>query len=150
MLFRSALLNSRPLCVLSSDPNEPLALTPAHFLTLQPLSHFPAEDLTAVPLARVARFALVEKLVQSYWRHWRTEYISSSQTREKWNVPGRPLSIGQVVLVDEPNLSPLNWPLAVITELFPGSDGITRVVRIKTKNGSYVRPATRICVLPDQ
>lgn len=145
-----ALLNSRPLCILSGDPNEPLALTPSHFLTFQPLDHFPAEDLSEIPIDRVHRFYLIDGLVQSYWKRWRTEYISALQVKEKWNVPDKPLSVGQVVLVNEPHVAPLIWPLAVITEIFPGKDGVCRVVRVKTRSGEYIRPASRICVLPTQ
>ena len=43
------LLNSRPLCVLSSDPSELTALTPAHFLNITPVQYLPVEDLVDVP-----------------------------------------------------------------------------------------------------
>ncbi|XP_039304825.1 uncharacterized protein LOC120357689 [Solenopsis invicta] len=43
-------LNSRPICPMSEDPSDIDALTPAHFLTGDPLMLFPEPSLTDVPL----------------------------------------------------------------------------------------------------
>lgn len=145
-----ALLNSRPLCVLSNDPSDPEALTPSHFLNLTPLKNIPVENLEQVPLGRVQRYALIDRLIQSYWRRWHAEYLSSLQTREKWNSVSNPVSKGQVVILKEPNLPTLCWPLAIIEETYPGKDDIVRVVKVKTKGGSYVRPIVRVFPLPSQ
>lgn len=145
-----ALLNSRPLCILSDSPADPAALTPAHFLSLTPLDYTPADDLSDVSINQVQRYALVDKLIQSYWRRWHAEYLSCLQTREKWNTTISPIKVGQVVIIKEPNLPTLCWPLGVVEGLHPGKDGVTRVVRVKTKNGSYLRSANRLCPLPTQ
>ena len=55
---------------------------------------------------------------------------------------------GQVVIVKESNAPPLCWPLGVVEETFPGKDGLTRVVRVKTKGGYYIRPVSKVCPLP--
>ena len=144
------LMNSRPLCVLSSDPSDPTALTPSHFLNLTPLKFLPAENLDDIPINRLQRYHLIDKLVQSYWQRWHLEYITSLQRREKWNSHTCPIFKGQIVIIREDNLPPLCWPLGVVEKVYPGKDGIVRVVGIKTKTGSYVRPVVKVCPLPHQ
>lgn len=78
-----ALLNSSPLCKLSGDSSAPEALTPAHFLTLMPLGSLPAENVVGLNVNRLDRFQLVDHMVQSFWKRWRQEYLSSLQVRKK-------------------------------------------------------------------
>ena len=39
------------------------------------------------------------------------------------------------------------YPLARVTGAFPGDDGMVRVVNVKTKNGIFRRPITKLCFL---
>ncbi|KMQ91587.1 hypothetical protein RF55_8527 [Lasius niger] len=55
-----AVLNSRPLCPLSSDPNDLGVLSPGHFLTLEPLVSVPHVDLELVPINRLSRWQMVQ------------------------------------------------------------------------------------------
>ena len=43
--------------------------------------------------------------------------------------------------------TPLKWPLARVTSVFPGEDGLVRVVTIKTGKGTYKRPANKISLI---
>ena len=56
--------------------------------------------------------------------------------------------IGELVLVKEDNLPLLVWKKAVISDLHPGKDGLTRLVTLKTSTGILKRPITKICLLP--
>ncbi|KOB75192.1 hypothetical protein OBRU01_04287 [Operophtera brumata] len=89
-------------------------------------------------------------LVQSYWHRWRVEYLTSLQSRQKWNTPSEPIEKGQIVIVKDDNAPVLSWPLAIIEELYPGRDQISRVAKIRTKTGSYVRPIVKLFKLPLQ
>lgn len=146
-----AVLNSRPLGqALSPDPSEPVALTPAHFLHTVPLRSLPsAPVLDSVERLR-SRFLLIDKLVQTYWNRWSTEYLNTLQAREKWLVDPNPIQKGTVVLIMQNNAPPLHWPLGIIQETYPGSDRRTRVVLVKTKGGTLKRPVVRLCPLPSQ
>lgn len=145
-----AILNTRPLYLLSSDPSEPSALTPAHFLNQQPLNSFPAEDFIAQPINHITRFQLLDKMVQEFWKRWHTEYLHNLQTRMKWNTPVNPVKAGMIVVVRIDNCPPLKWPLGIIEEVYPGSDNIVRVAKVRTRIGSHVRPVVRLCPLPSQ
>ncbi|XP_076301772.1 uncharacterized protein LOC143219847, partial [Lasioglossum baleicum] len=145
-----AVLNSRPLHPMSSDPSDLNPLTPGHFLIGDALTSFPQPDLTDLAQNRLNRYQLLQQMLQHFWKRWQQDYLHELQQRKKWKV-GSPdvLRIGTVVLVKEENLPPMKWLLGRITELHPGHDGITRVVSLRTANGVYKRPVTKICILPE-
>lgn len=145
-----ALLNSRPLSVLSSDPSEPSALTPAHFLLQGGFSELPSATIPDIPLNRLSRFQLLDRMVQHFWKRWHLEYLHNLQTREKWLNASTNVTTGTVVLIKNDNTPPMKWPLAVIEEVHRGKDGIVRVVTVRTRTGSYKRPIVKICPLPLQ
>nr|XP_037870156.1 uncharacterized protein LOC119629182 [Bombyx mori] len=144
-----ALLNSRPLSVLSSDPCDPQALTPAHFINLTPLKSLPSETITEHSNL-IQRKRIVDSLVQSFWKRWKLEYLNTLQVRNKWKKDSTPIKTGTVVLLQSENSAPLNWPLGIIEETFPGRDGVVRVVNVRTKTGTYRRPVVKVYPLPTQ
>uniref|UniRef100_S4PPD8 DUF5641 domain-containing protein n=2 Tax=Pararge aegeria TaxID=116150 RepID=S4PPD8_9NEOP len=144
------LLNSRPLTILSSDPAEPSALTPSHFLHTAPLFSLPAPDVNPDKINLVDRYSLIDKMVQSFWNRWRMEYLHGLQVRLKWNTPSVPITPGTVVVVINDNVPPLAWPLAVVEKVHPSKDGVIRVATVKISGRTYVRPVVRLCPLPTQ
>ncbi|KAF8786850.1 hypothetical protein HNY73_008509 [Argiope bruennichi] len=56
----------------------------------------------------------------------------------------RHIKIGDIVLVECDNKRKVLWPLAKVTEIYPGKDGNVRVVRVKTASGELVRPIKKI------
>lgn len=142
-----AMLNSRPLTPLSSDPTDLAALTPGHFLIGAPLAAVPEADHTGIPTNRLKQWQLVQSFHQNIWKRWQLEYLHTLQQRQKWTVATKNLETGDLVLV-HCNTPPLTWPLARITAVHPGSDGVVRVVELKTQQGSLVRPAVKVFPLP--
>lgn len=60
-----AVLNSRPLTPISSDPTDLRALTPGHFLIGEALNAIP-QRLIDIPSNRLTRFQYLTKLIQSF------------------------------------------------------------------------------------
>lgn len=143
-----AVLNSRPLVPLSSNPNDMDVLTPAHFLIGRRLTALPDPDVKEIPLNRLSRFQHIQMLVQHFWSRWTKEYITELQCRNKWTSEKENIKIGQLVLIKDDNLPPLAWKLGRVTELFPGPDHKVRVVKIKTQCGEIKRAISKLCPLP--
>lgn len=141
-----AMLNSRPITPLSSDPNDLAPLTPGHFLTGGPLiSLIEPYPMDSTP---VQRWRLVQAFAQHIWQRWNKEYLQTLQERSKWTKPQENLKIGDLVILHEDNTPPLTWKMGRITEVFPGSDENVRVVKIKTSGRSLTRPAVKVSCLP--
>ena len=75
-----AILNSRPLTALSSDPNDLQSLLPGDFLVGQPLVAIPEPNITSIATNRLTRYQLVRQMYQAFWKRWSNEYLSSLQS----------------------------------------------------------------------
>lgn len=142
-----ATLNSRPLCPLSNDSDDLEALTPSHFLTLEPSTSLPDPNLENVPLSKLQRWRLITDIHRHFWTRWKNEYLSTLQCRSKWHTTQDNLKPGALVLIREAS-HPLQWTIGRIRTLHPGSDGIVRVASVDTTSGRLTRPAVKLCPLP--
>ncbi|XP_055850540.1 uncharacterized protein LOC129915103 [Episyrphus balteatus] len=143
-----ACLNSRPLCPMSSDPDDLSVLTPGHFLIGAPLCTLPERNLMEHNINALNKWKYLQRLKQEFWKQWSSSYLHHLQQRPKWLNPKENLKVGDIVLVKEDNLPPSAWLLARVIELHPGADGFTRVVTIKTKNSILKRPISKLSRLP--
>ncbi|XP_038120029.1 uncharacterized protein LOC119770026 [Culex quinquefasciatus] len=144
-----AAMNSRPLTPLSEDPDELDVLTPGHFLAGSSLLAIPDPDYTDIPTNRLQHYQQLQQLVQQHWKRWRREYISQLHNQNQKFPQATQLKAGQMVILKEDNKAAIEWPLARIVEVYPGPDGVVRVVKLRLPNGAvYKRQSARICLLP--
>lgn len=142
-----AILNSRPLTPMSSDANDFSPLTPGHFLIGRPLTSLPTSDLSNHRYSYISRFQRIEQIRQHFWSRWSKEYVSELQQRGQWKTHSKPLEKDTLVLIKDDHLPPLKWRLGRILEVYPGSDGISRVADVKTVSGIVRRAFSKICPL---
>ena len=140
-----AILNSRPLTPLSNDPNDLVPLTPAHFLIGGSFHPMVTGD-TQMPLN--TRFHLLQQIQKDFWQSWKRDYLVTLQVRKKWFSNGPEINHGDLVLVAEDNLKPLQWKTGRVIALYPGNDNVTRVVKLKTSSGELIRPVIKLRKLP--
>lgn len=143
-----AILNSRPLTPLSTDPSDLYPLTPAHFLIGRSLTSLPHPQVINQNISSLKRFQRIEHLKQQFWNRFSKEYIFYLQQRTKWTDSDGVLEEGAMVVLKEQQLPPLMWPLGRIVRLIPGRDGISRVADVRTKRGIVRRAYNTICPLP--
>lgn len=144
-----AILNSRPLTPISADPNDLSCITPGHFLIGTALNSFPVPDMTEVREGHLLRWQRVEQMRQHSWRRWSAEYLHTLVERRKWRTnKGKQLEVGQLVLVQQPELGPLQWLLGRVEQTHPGKDGLVRAATLKTSKGQVTRPLTKLAILP--
>ncbi|XP_015123431.1 uncharacterized protein LOC107045622 [Diachasma alloeum] len=142
-----AILNSRPLTRLSSDPNDLQALTPGHFLIGEALTTLRSPDFREVPSNRLSMWQHLQKLKQDFWTRWHREYISELNLRSKWANGEHHITTGTIVLLKEDNLPPQQWAMGRVTQTHPGADGVIRTVTLKTPKGVLNRNVKKLAPL---
>ncbi|XP_062534712.1 uncharacterized protein LOC134203896 [Armigeres subalbatus] len=143
-----ACLNSRPITPLSNDADDLDFLTPGHFLVGRPLTAVPEPSLRELNQSRLSRWQRVQYFLQCIWKRWSTQYLSSLHARTKWTRQRNNILVGTMVLLREDNLPPLKWRMGRVSEIHPGKDGNIRVVKVRTKDGDFLRAISKVCVLP--
>ncbi len=140
-----AMMNSRPLAPIHKDEaEESTYLTAGHFLVGRPLLALPARTPSTSPTTHLRRWNLVNRLKADLWRNWTSSYLSSVAHRTKWLHPSRQLKPGDLVFVKDEALGVQDWPIARVTHVHPGDDGINRVVDIVCRGRTYRRPVVKL------
>lgn len=147
-----SILNSRPLCPISDDPDDVDALTPAHLAMVgNDMVSLPEPDWSSEKLNRLSRWQLLQSFTQQFWRRWNLEYLHTLQKRNKWFKTTENLKVNDIVLIVNENTTSYCWKLARVVSLSPGRDGVVRVATLRTGTGNQlVRPVSKLCPLPSQ
>ncbi|XP_058789685.1 uncharacterized protein LOC131663342 [Phymastichus coffea] len=134
-------LNSRPLCPLTSDPEDLQALTPSHFLIDATSGLTLDEETPTVPINRLSRFQLLQRIRDQFWKRWTSEYMLLLQERTKWMHTTSNFAVGQLVFLKDDRYPAFKWPLGRVQETHA-----VRVVTVKTANNTLRRHVA--CLAP--
>ena len=96
-------------------------------------------------------------LANEFWSRWKTEYLASLQSRQKWTKTSRNFMVGDIVLVKDSGIftNRNGWPLACVEEAFPSDDGLVRTVKLRVANKQadktrmLLRPISKLVLLVD-
>lgn len=135
-----SVMNNRPLTYVSEE-QELKTLTPSMFLQNLPLNDVP--DLDQIERTNIVkRWRHIQKVRENLKQRFKREYLgflrSSVAKRED------KIKVGDVVLVGTDDKKRLHWLLGRVLELFPGKDGIVRLVKLRTPKGNMLRPIQRL------
>ncbi|KAH8357257.1 hypothetical protein KR200_001502, partial [Drosophila serrata] len=144
----SAMLNSRPLCPISENPNDLDILTPGHFLIGSSFATIEEPDITHLSIDRLSPWQRVCQIQQIIWRKWSTSYLSLLQERGKWRASRPNILPHSIEVLQEVNIPPLQWRLGSVESIIHGADGVARVAVIRTATGLIKRAVGKIAVLP--
>lgn len=99
------ILNSRPIISLTSNPNNSLTLSPAHYLIGKSLTTLPEGDVICVPTNKLSIWQHIVKARQDFWARWNLEFLNELQMRSKWAKDGTSLEVGTIILIKSESIS---------------------------------------------
>lgn len=143
-----AIMNSRPITPMSSDPSDLEAITPAHLLIGSSLKTIPEPTVEVPDISFIQRWRRINAVKTHFWQRWSTEYVHELQGRAKWTSSSPNVKIGSLVIVHEDNVPPQKWLMGRITNVVHGADGRVRVADVKTAKGEFRRPIRKLAALP--
>ena len=65
----------------------------------------------------------VQYLTNEFCLQWRCEFLNNLQSRQKWILPQRNLSVGDIVIMKENDITHYKWPLGKVSKVYPSEDG---------------------------
>lgn len=140
-----AILNSRPLSTVSSEPHDLEPLTPNHLLLLKTMPSLPPGVFQKSDIYAKRRWKQVQYMADLFWLRWTKEYLLLLQERQKWTDKKKNFNIGDIVLVVDPTAPRGSWLLGRVLETMSDEKGLVRSVKLKTKISVLERPITKLC-----
>ena len=129
-------LNNRPLCYMEEDHKLP-TLTPNSllFLNTNLLPELQPHHTEETGFRKRAKF--IQSTKDGMWRRWTGEYMRAVRERHwvKHGSQENPLEVRDVVIVKSEERNRNQWPLAIVTELYTGIDGVVRAAKLRKGKG---------------
>ena len=140
------LINQRPIGRVPTDPDDGAYLRPNNILLGRATNSVPQGPFRETQNPR-HRFEFCQKIVEAFWKKWSRDVLPHLTPRRKRNVQRRNVKIDDFVIMSDANAIRGKWTTGRIVEVFEGSDGLVRNVKVKTATGIYSRPTSKICVI---
>lgn len=140
------IVNSRPITHEPIELDREEMLTPNHFL-IGTSSVDAVDALSTIELSMSKQWKVSQTMANHFWKRWTKEYLPTLIRREKWNEKQPNVEIGAVIIMIDDKFPRSCWMKGIVTQVFPGKDGQVRVVDIRTINGIFKRPVSKIIVL---
>jgi hypothetical protein len=147
LLETANLVNQRPIGRIPNDPNDGSYLCPNDILLGRCSSTIPQGPFRETKNPR-HRFEFCQRIIDSFWTTWSRDVLIALNLRKKWQTKCRNAQVGDyVVFIKEESDVRGKWNTGVIEEVFYGNDGLVRNVRLRTTDGNYRRPITKVAVI---
>ena len=143
------IVNSRPLTY-QSDLTRDVPLSPSQLAwgrdpTLMPPLLQPGDPLDEDPDARAtqAQYELLSNALECFRKRWHNEYLLSLRDKHYNRCAENPthhLSVGKLVMVCHDNVHRIEWPLGVITAIYPDDRGVITTAEVEECGKRSLRP----------
>ena len=140
-------VNSRPLPNVSDNIDDYEALTLNHFLLGQRSNNTPVLNNKEVDMTVQHKWKAVQAATNMFWSRWTREYLPMLTERKKWSSLNVNLKKDDLVLLCDKNLKRSYWSLGRIIETLSRPDNVVGVVKVATKNSSYVQLVAGLALL---
>jgi hypothetical protein len=143
------IVNSRPLSYVSDDAQDLCPITPNHLLHLRSPTVFPLGLFDKKDIYSRRRWRQVAYMSDVFWCRWRKEYITTLQSRHKWQQACRNIKKNDVILLLDENVFKRQWTLGRVLDVRKNADGLVRSATVKTNGGVITRPIHKMCFLEE-
>ena len=131
------IMNRRPLVRASTDVDDPLVLTPSHFLypylfTNSSTSIIP--PLPDLPKGLTKGWRTAQALLEKFWRQFKTEYVTTHLKR-RGGSESNPINIGDVVLMSNDQEPREYWRQLVVIDIMNDELSHPRIVKLRDARG---------------
>ena len=140
------LVNQRPIGRVPNDPDDGKYLCPNDMLLGRATPEVPQGPFQDTKNPR-RRVEFVQKIVESFWKRWSRDVLPALVIRKAWHTERRNVQVDDIIVMADNNAIRGKWTIGRVIEVYPGTDGRVRNVKVKTPAGEYSRPVTKIAVI---
>ena len=107
----------------------------------------PPGDFKQPDLYSRRRWRRIQHIAEEFWCRWRKEFLSTLQSRAKWQKLKRNFKIGDIVLL-RGNTIRNQWPMAKVVDVYKGNDGHVRTVKLRVGDNKFNENSSKYLVRP--